>query len=446
MRRAVWNLWFAWQARNNSIKAIHPEQPEVPLSWVKFLGRHLFTVCDPEFIHQVLVTHHRKYIKGQMFDRLFRPAVGESVFTAEGESWAYRRKMIAPAFHPRAIQALEERMQAQIDAAIAGLKPKADVQAESGIEVESGREAEIAEMAEMDVAQWAPELALSIALDGLFSGGAGDQTAYLAHHMRRGVELFGRLSIPDALNLPGWIPRPAKRTAQRHARGVDAVVYDLIDQRRAEAKVQDQPDLLDLILGARDGETGQGLSREHIRNEVFTFFAAGHDTSSNAIQWALYALADRPELQAEAAQDPDLLDRVIQEVLRLYPTAPLMLREAVEEDAINDVKVPVGALVLIPLYHFHRSPLYWERPTEFHPDHFLPDQVASRPRHAYLPFGLGPRVCPGKMMAMQEIRMAVGALVRAYEFQRIDPHPIEPMGRTTLRPSHDMRLALKPRR
>ena len=420
-RLFFWNLWFAWQARKNMVRAFHPEQPGVPFSWGNVFGRKLFILCDPDLIHQVLVTHHKKYIKGQLFDRLFRPAVGESVFTAEGESWTYRRKMIAPAFHPRAIKALETRMRTQIDQAMANLGD------------------------EMDAGTWAPELALAIALDGLFSGGAGDRTSYLAHHMKHGVALFGRMSIPDALNLPPWVPRPAKRAALGHARAVDEVVYDLIDQRTAKADVQDQPDLLDLILGSRDEETGQGLSRDHVRNEVFTFFAAGHDTSANAIQWVLYELASRPDLQAEAAEDEALLERIVLETLRLYPTAPQMLREAAAEDRLNDVSVPPGALVVMPIYHFHRSPLYWDRPTEFDPDHFLPEKVAARPRHAYLPFGSGPRVCPGKMMALQEIRLVIGALVRAYEFERLDENKIEPLAQTTLRPSQSMRLRLRPR-
>lgn len=421
VRRTIWNLWFAWQAQHNLIKALHPEQPNVPFSWGTVFGRKLFTLCDPDLIHQVLVSNHKSYQKGQLFQRLLRPATGESVLTAEGDSWAYRRKMIAPAFHPRAIKALENRMSVQIDMALA----------------------ESDETLETDT--WAPNLALNIALDGLFSGAAGDKTPHLAHHMQAGIDLFGRMSTADVLNLPNWWPRPAKRQARRHADAVDEIIYELIEDRKNAAQVQEKPDLLDMILGARDAETGEGLAHKDVRNEVFTFFAAGHDTSANALQWALYVLADRPDLQAQAAEDPEVLDRVISEVLRLYPTAFNLVREVVAGDVLAGVTAPVGALVLIPLYAYHRSPLYWAKPEDFDPDHFLPDQVAQRPKHAYLPFGLGPRVCPGKMMALQTLKLVMGKFLKAFEFSRIDSNPIEPFGRITLRPSHSMTLALKPR-
>ena len=169
-RRMLWNLWFAAQAQSNVIRAFHPGMADVPFGWANIFGRRLFTLNDPDLIHQVLVRHHDRYVKGQFFDRLTRPGLGESVLTAEGESWAYRRKMIAPAFAPRAIKALEARMQGRIDGAVEGLE------------------------AEMNVQDWATSLALNIALDGLFSGAAGDQTAHLAHHMQRGIDLYGQIS------------------------------------------------------------------------------------------------------------------------------------------------------------------------------------------------------------------------------------------------------------
>ena len=420
-RRLLWNLWFAAQAQSNVIRAFHPGQADIPFGWANIFGRRLFTLNDPDLIHQVLVRHHDRYIKGQFFDRLTRPGLGESVLTAEGASWAYRRKMIAPAFAPRAIVALQTRMAMRIEEAVR------------------------ATGATMQVQDWAAGLALNIALDGLFSGAAGDQTAHLAYNMQRGIDLYGQISTADALNLPAWVPRPAKRQAKRHADQVDAVVYALIDQRQVESKVQDQPDLLDMILNARDEATGRGLSRQDIRNEVFTFFAAGHDTSANAIAWALYLLADRPEAQDRAHEDRAYLERVVMEVLRLYPPIFALIREAIVPDVLNGIKVPVGALIVIPTYYLHRSPAHWEDPLAFDPDRFLPERLATRAKYAYIPFGLGPRVCPGKMMAQQTLKLTLFSLLTAYKINRADDYAIEPYGKMTLRPSHPMRLNLKPR-
>ena len=432
-RRTFWNLWFAWQAQHNVIHAFHPAQAEIPFSWGKVFGRYIFTINDPELIHEVLVKHHARYHKGALFQRLFRPGLGESVLTAEGQSWVGRRKMIAPAFHARALAALETRMQSQIDAAMADLG------------------------SQLDSAPWSTNLALSIALEGLFSGDAGDPSGSLAHHLRWGIDGYGRMSIPDVLNMPAWVPRPAKRRAKAHADQVDAIIFDLIDQRQAklaQGHNSDPPDLLDLILASREGERGRGLARQDIRNEVFTFFAAGHDTTANALQWALLLLADRPALQAELAAEvsaaPDWrgwtrLGNVIQEVLRLYPPVFALMREALVDHELAGVRVPVGALLVIPVFYFHRSPTYWQRPTTFDPDHFSAEASTARPRHAYIPFGLGPRVCPGKAMALQTLHLILANLLKSYELHRLDTEPIEPFAKLTLRPSQSFTLGLRAR-
>ncbi len=430
LRRAFWNLWFAWQAQNNVIRAFHWQQPEIDFSYGSVFGRRLFTVNAPDLIHQVLVKNHAKYHKGQLFQRLFRPGLGESVLTAEDESWAYRRKMIAPAFHMRALSALETRMRTRIEEATKGLE---------GI---------------LDTEPWATNLALNIALDGLFSGAAGDQTTHLAYHMKRGIDGYGQISTADALNLPGWAPRPGKKRAKAHADQVDTVVYDLIDQRQAAGGTQAHPDLLDLILAARDEETGEGLAREDVRNEVFTFFAAGHDTSANGLQWALYELAQRPDLQAELAAATKAeadwrkwskMSAVISEVLRLHPPIFALMREAVVEDQLGGQTVPVGALIVIPIYYYHRRPKYWAQPEAFDPSHFAAEVSKDRPRHAYIPFGIGPRVCPGKAMALQTLSLALAALVQAYEIEMLPGQSIEPFAKLTLRPSQSLQLSLKPR-
>ncbi len=412
------------------IRAFHPSQAEIPFSWGKVFGRRLFTVNDPDLIHQVLVKNHSRYQKGELFQRLFRPGLGESLLTAEDESWAARRKMVVPAFHARALTALEPRMKSKIYEATENLK--------STLETED----------------WATNLALSVSLEGLFSGGAGERTQYLAYHMKRGIDEYGKISAPDALNMPRWFPRPGKRRAKQHADKVDAVVYDLIDSRLNAKKIQDQPDLLDLIIASRDIKNTQVLGRQDIRNEVFTFFAAGYDTTANALQWALILLSERPRLQEDLAQEANqvkdwrsrkLMSQVINEVLRLYPPVFALLREAVREDTISGVKVPIGALIVIPIFYLHRSPKYWTTPLSFNFQHFGEKEVSQRPRHAYIPFGLGPRVCPGKIMALQTLNLTLSRLLTSFEIVRTDAEDIDAFAKLTLRPSQSVHLQLKPR-
>jgi cytochrome P450 len=244
----------------------------------------------------------------------------------------------------------------------------------------------------------------------------------------------------------------------------EEVVGELIDNRRAAlARREDVPrDLLTLLLEAADPETGQGLSDLEVRANIVTFIGAGHETTANALTWSLYLLSQAPgvrerveaEVDAVAGDgplDPEDVGRllftraVIDEAVRLYPPVPFMSRAAIREDRIGSLKIPARSVVAIVPWVLHRHRRLWDGPDAFDPDRFLPERRGAIDRFAYLPFGVGPRVCIGASFSLQEAVIVLAAIVRSARLDLSDGHEVTPLHRITLRPEGGLPMRLTPR-
>jgi cytochrome P450 len=210
-----------------------------------------------------------------------------------------------------------------------------------------------------------------------------------------------------------------------------------------------------MLLLARDEDgDGGGMSDKQIRDEAMTLFLAGHETTANALAWTWYLLARHPEiyarLQAEAdaaapggRSTPRFEDlarlsytlQVFKEAMRLYPPAYALARQAMEDVEIAGYHIPRRAIVLLSPYLLHRDPAVFPDPERFEPDRFTPDAERARPRHAYLPFGGGPRVCIGSAFALMEGQIVLATLARRVTLRLAAPdRPVEPDPMITLRP------------
>jgi cytochrome P450 len=204
------------------------------------------------------------------------------------------------------------------------------------------------------------------------------------------------------------------------------------------------------------------MSEKQLRDEVLITFFAGHETTAQLLTWAWYLFSKHPEVEerfhteleeklgGRSPQGDDVEELVytrmiMDETLRLYSPVAIMARDALEDDQVGGYEVPAGCIVTISPYMTHRHPDFWERPSEFYPNHFAPDQLDTRPRYAYYPFGAGPRTCLGKHFALLE-----GALVLAEVGQRYRPRlmpgqEIKPHWSGTLRPDRDVMMMLEER-
>ena len=199
------------------------------------------------------------------------------------------------------------------------------------------------------------------------------------------------------------------------------------------------------------------MTDEELTANVFTFIAAGHDTSSVAISWTLWLLAKdqatqervRDEVTAVAGDGPisrDHLEKliftkqVIQESMRLFPPAAVMSRQAQEDTTLGPQEIARGTRIVIPIWSLHRHRGLWPDPTGFDPQRFLPEHVKARPRFAHMPFGGGARVCIGASFAVLEMATIVATLVRSFRFRPVPGHRPRPRASVTLRPDKGLHL------
>src|SRR5581483_5473582 len=157
--------------------------------------------------------------------------------------------------------------------------------------------------------------------------------------------------------------------------------------------------------------------------EVLTLLLAGHETTANALTWAIVLLAKHPD-EAERLADDAAVERVVLEAMRLYPPAWVFERMATEDDVVGGYTFKKGTTALIVPWVLHRTPAYWEAPEKFDPDRWLPERSQGRDKRVYLPFGDGPRVCIGKGFAMMEAKILLSAMVRACRFARVSDEKI----------------------
>jgi cytochrome P450 len=258
--------------------------------------------------------------------------------------------------------------------------------------------------------------------------------------------------------LPLWIPTPRNRAMRGAIDALDRIVYSILSRRRAEPGAHG--DLLDLMMGAR--EAGERMSDRQLRDEVMTLLLAGHETTANLLTWTWYLVGQHPEVERRLHEEVDAVlgDRtpgaadvpalrytgqVLQEALRLYPPAWVFTRQAIAADAIGGFEIPTGSVLIVSPYLTHRHPDFWPDPERFDPDRFESGAGERRRRHAFIPFGGGPRQCIGNTFAMMEAQLTVAMIARRF---RIAPAPdlrIRVETALTLRPGPDTWMLREPR-
>lgn len=406
-------------------------------------GRHkLFGVENvllntPEAIHHVLSVNAGNYVRPSIMGRLIRPVTGNGVFLAEGSDWRTQRRKMAGVFAPGHIAALLPHFQAAAQDMIAALvgQPTADL------------------------SEQFQTTALDAVLRALFSLDDPDARSHVGDTVR------GYMAGPAQPNLFDLLSRSENGFgfALGPRRAFQKRWFALLDGFVASRRMQmsDTPhDLLDLLMHARDPETGQQLSAEAVRDQTATTIFGGYETTARLLFWATYLLAldqdEQARVSAEVANFPpdrvgtlkDLenwprLRLVLLETLRLYPALFILVRQPLEDDVIMGEPVPAGALVSIAPWVMHRHRAHWDAPTAFKPDRFA-DQVSPwTSGGAYLPFGGGPRICMGATFAMAEAQIVLASLLRRFRVRMDDARPVLPVGRLTIQPSHRPRFRLE---
>jgi len=422
--------------RRNVLELIPDIATQVPILSGRTVKRwHM--VMDPGALKRILKDNVDNYPKSVVTKLMLNPAIGDSLFIAEGAHWRWQRRAAAPVFSHRNVTALGAVMSAAADRAtdrIAALPEQGDL------------------YQEMVTATF------EVISDVTFSGSKTfdrDATHKAIETYMAGV---AKVSFLDIIGAPPWIPRPGRMFTRNVMGRMKAMADQTIDARRAAPK-KDAPDLLDLLLTGEDPETKRQMTTEELRDNLLAFIVAGHETTALALAWALYlcafdpAVQDKVRVEAEtllqgrtttAADVPNLpyTRQVIDETLRLYPPAAFLSRTALGPDELCGREVRKGDTVILPIYALHRNALLWDNPDAFDPDRFADPKAIDR--YANLPFGDGPRICIGASFAVQESVIILATLLSRFRFSLIDGRAPKPVMILTLRPEGGVWLKVEP--
>jgi len=378
----------------------------------------IYVFNHPEHVRHVLVDNPQNYTKGLGIERV-GILLGNGIMVSEGDLWRRQRKLIQPAFHASVIAT----MTGHIHDASLRLREQWLQHAQNGTPV--------------NLTQDMSDVTLHIILRAIFGDDLDEMTT------AQGGNPFAILTEETERNL----------AFAYKFRSLSKLILDRI-QRRIDAPRAAPPDLLAMLMAARDRKTGAAMPERQLLDEIMTLIVAGHETTASALNWTWYLLSHHPEIESRLHQEVDALPeesgfdqisglsftrQVIEESLRLYPPGWLLTRRAIEADTVGGYPVSAGTDIFIAPYLVHRHPQFWERPEQFDPDRFSPERRPSN-RFAYLPFALGPRACIGEHLAMFEMMMHVFLLARRLHLRCLPQPPVELECQVNLRTKHPLMM------
>lgn len=423
-------LEISWGARRNLLEIWPGTSYRSGIDSFRILRRQIVLVNNPEHIRYVVVTRHDNFErKSPQMRRALEALLGDGLFISDGETWKKRRPLVADIVHKRRLPEFGQTME---DAALAVAAEWAELPAGTEIELteEMGR------------------LTAAIISRAVFGNNIAREAA---QQVIDGFSAYQRHT--DSFNLgyflgadKGW-PAFGGRGRRRAITMVHGVVETAINAHLAGKG--DAGSMVDLLIRRNQKSGGDPLDVAALRNEAATIFMAGHETTATTLSWSWYLLANAPWVRQSVHDEiaavcgdraltlahlPQLrwCRAVIQEALRLYPPVPLLPRQAREADRIGHIEVEKSAIVMIAPWLLHRSPDLWDKP-----NHFLPERFLSGARidpFAYIPFAVGPRICPGMNFGLDEATLCLAILAQRFEVLPREGYKVEPVCRLTLRP------------
>ncbi len=400
--------------------------------------KRVLLVHEPAAIRRVLLDNAGNYQKDPIQRRVLSAGLGDGLLSAEREQWRTQRRTVAPVFARKTIMDFAPAMMAAADALTERWRSK--------------------DGATVDAAAEMSRVTLEVLERTIFSDGLGRDKEEFRSAMATYFNTIGEVGLLDVLGVPPAVPRLShwhvRSTLRFFAAAIDEIVA--MRRRRLSGGSGDKAnDILTLLLGALDPETGEQMTEAEARSNILTFISAGHETTANTITWSLFLLSQSPEwrarIAAEAAREiggptAGLADRlvetraVIDEAVRLYPPIAAISRVADGPDELAGEDVKRGTMVVIATYVLHRHQLYWRDPNAFDPSRFLGNAKNEIDRYVYIPFGAGIRTCIGSAFALQEATLILAAIMKNFDVQLAPGTAVWPQLGVTLRPAGGLPL------
>jgi cytochrome P450 len=354
------------------------------------------------------------------------------LFHVNGDEHKRHRRLLMPAFHKTRIEAYRDEM-----VSVAG---------------DSFARYRVGET--RDVHADMTELTLRVATKTLFGEDAGNRGLRLAAMMQAWLmAMMSPLMLLSRADLPGF---PYWRFVNL-ARSIDDETKAILREKREHGATG--ADMLSMLMSARD-EDGSALDEDDLIGHTGVIFAAGHETSTNALAWTLLLLAQHPDVMRDLGDELDavlrgapptvddlagmpLLDAVVKESLRLLPPVPLHPRIVAEDSELGGYQLPAGSEILLSIFHMHHDPDIFAEPRAFRPRRW---ETAKPSVYEYNPFSAGPRMCIGASFATMEIKIVLATLLQRFRMDLPDGTRVDPRIAITMAPRGGLRMTVRDRR
>lgn len=411
---------------------------------VHFAGLDLYMLNEPALVKKVLVEKSDDFPKNELLGHALRPLLGNSIFTTNGVQWVRQRAMMDPAFSMARMSIALPVMCEAIEAMANRLCvfPDGSVQ---NIEIEM------------------THVTADIIFRTIFSTSLTETDAHRVFSaFSRFQSLAPRLLLPEIFGIR-WLVWPwdawrSRKAATEIRQLLESMIRPRFDAHRNGCPGGEQ-DILAALLDSREPETDTPFSFDELVDQVAMLFLAGHETSASALTWALYLVAQSPDIQdrlhlevvvsnsSASSCSPDirrlnLARNIFRETLRLFPPVGFLARQSNKACPMRDKSVEARASVIVSPWLIHRHRDFWTQPDAFNPDRYQDDQSRDALQKAYLPFGMGPRVCMGAAFAMQEATLVLASVVRHFRLEALPEHVPQPVGRLTIRSANGVWLRL----
>lgn len=404
--------------------------------------RPVFIVNDPEHVRRIFGEDSARYPKSDLMVSGLRPLLGDGVLISGGDTWEHDRQMLAPAFMHMRLQQVFAHMRQAVREAVErfGMQPAGQA---------------------LDLEAELSRVTADIMFRAIFSkpidaGDAAQVFQSFARFQQQVPQFDLRVVLASHPERPPVLPPAMLAEAAR----IRALLALLVDQRQADLRHGAVfHDFAQAVIDARDDE-GCAFSREQVIDQLAVFFLAGHETTASGLTWAFFMLDCRPAVQDtlraeicaqlgtrefdfDDAKALPFVRNVFRETLRLYPPVAFLTRRALREDRLGRFRVPAGSFIVVSPWLLHRHRRYWDHPEQFDPSRFAQPGGGGRPG-AYIPFGLGPRVCTGATIAQLEASLILCEVLRRYRVEILNPDAVFPGSRVTIRPLQRVMCRLHP--
>jgi cytochrome P450 len=431
--------------RSNLLSIFDKNDYERRYGRLRILCRQLILCNTPDLVQEVFITQHEIFQqKTAQMEQSLKPLLHDGLFISHGELWKTRRAAVAPIVHANKVSNFAPIMCETIQE-----------WGDNWCKKKNGDE--------IDVLFEMAELTAEIISRTVFGHKLGRQyTSEIVAGFKEYQENVHQTDLLSMFGFPDWFPRVYRGRIRKPLKRIHTVVDSIIEIHERNNLKNICSDAMIARLFEAKSEDGRYLTREAIRNEAIVIFMAGHETTANTLAWTWLNLSQSPrvlkklydEIENVIGNRPPTFEDVtklsytryiIEETLRLYPPVPILSRRAIRNGVLEGEPYRKGDILMVSPWLLHRNPNVWSHSDSFFPERFDPNIAPKPNKYAYLPFAIGPRICPGLAFGMTETILTIVTLAQRFELSLKAGHKVQAMSRLTLRPGNSLPMLLRHR-